>query len=189
MQIYYRFLCVLFLPMSECYLVSVLNENALCLLVEILPGVGCDSWHMKTEFWCAHTKHKPCKRLLGPIICLVPQCFWQLFVQTYVLCTKLCLIGPSHVCIYLYLKPFIASNRIAFGTFGWLDWLDYEMFQFCVVSLFWTSLIVRQLWCVLQSPSATFFGSLIVNFCFPFYFPFRDYVRLWVEFKLNCGSC
>lgn len=67
------FVCVLFVPMSECYHISVLNENALCLLMEILPGV-------EAEFWCVHTKR--CKRLLGPMVCLVPQCFWQLFVQT-----------------------------------------------------------------------------------------------------------
>lgn len=78
------------------------------------------------------------------------------------------------MCVIFVPEALHSSNCIAFGTFGWLDVdrLDYEMFEFCVVVLCRTSLIVRQLWCVLQSPSATLFGSLIVNFCFSSNFPF-----------------
>lgn len=159
----YRFLCLLFVPMSECYHVAVLNENALCLLMEILHGVWLC---MKAEFWWVHTKR--CKRLLGLLFGL--NMILVIICANLMQSTKLWLIGPSHVCYSCTWSSLLWTIVLHLGRL--VDWIWSWNIKCCVVILCWTSLVVRQLCCVLQSPSATFFGSLIGNFCFSFRFVF-----------------
>jgi hypothetical protein len=111
--------------MSECYHVSVLNENALCLLIQILPGVGCASWHMMAEFWCVHTKR--CKasvwfhNVFGNYSCKLYAIYKIMAYRTI-------------SCVLFVPEALHSNNCIAFGTFGWLDLdrFDYEMFELCV---------------------------------------------------------